>query len=119
MYIQRINESIIHLKVYNVYYAEPYTQMIDISCVEDARFDYEDIVIEKIKEAIEFFEQKKKGERIMDATEFAKILAACSAQNLHYVSGYHDTDCCCCCSGDSQPSNIIEGTCKDVTEEEE
>lgn len=34
-----------------------------------------------------------------------------------YVSGYHDTDCCCCCSGDPQPSNIIEGTCKDVTEE--
>lgn len=59
--IQRINESIIHLKVYNVYYAEPYTQMIDISCAEHARFDYEDVVIEKIKEAIVFFEQKKKG----------------------------------------------------------
>lgn len=36
-----------------------------------------------------------------------------------YVSSYHDTDCCCCCSGDPQPSNIIEGICKDVTEEEE
>lgn len=60
-YIQRINESIIHLKVYNVYYAEPYTQMIDISCVEDVAFDYEDAIIEKIKEAIDLFEKKKKG----------------------------------------------------------
>ena len=36
-----------------------------------------------------------------------------------YVSGYTDTDyACCCCTGDPQPSNVIEGTCKDVTEEE-
>lgn len=60
-YIQHINESIIHLKVYNIYYAEAYTQMIDISFVEDVAFDYEDVIIEKIKEAIAFFEQKKKG----------------------------------------------------------
>ena len=60
-YIQHTNESIIHLKVYNIYYAEAYTQMIDISFVEDVAFDYEDIIIEKIKEAIAFFEQKKKG----------------------------------------------------------
>lgn len=45
------------------------------------------------------------------------FLAWCAGRTP-YISGYTDTDCCCCCTGDPQPSNIIEGTCKDVTEED-
>lgn len=66
----------------------------------------------------------------MDSTDFAKILASINSRMnqsflgynpfSRYAGGYTDTDyACCCCSGDPQPSNIIEGTCKDVTEEEE